>query len=122
MPATVVGIYEVGAEDGSAVDLIELHVSDCKGEVRVEQFFQNLRGADREVNIAHQMHVLSPKGDQGTEVIHDSFSVPNDARLAFFLHDLDSRVPLDTPFGRLALSAPQSHMPERLRFIRYYHD
>jgi hypothetical protein len=66
--------------------------------------------------------VLTPDGDRVAVDLWVGEDDPEmwvrDVRLVFFMHHLDPRVPLTTPFGEVPLPSP-TRCPARLRDIEY---
>lgn len=112
------GVYEVNGTKN--VYLLEITIEHPPEQVDVGQITQEIKGKDKlDWQSAWDEKYLNEAGD---EVIGGFLDLPegkDTTRLTFFFHDLILDVPLETQYGKLALTKP-TKMPDRLVDIIEY--
>ena len=116
----VIGVYPVEASE--PCHLVELCVIDCDGPFDLGSFTQRMAGQPpSDWQAPYDEKLLSEDGD---EVVGDPWRNTDEhlwtgsVRLAFFMHHVDLGLPISTPFGDVALPAPQPR-PQRLGHLEY---
>lgn len=116
---SLIGVYSVNGEPNVA--LLELVVHAKHTEFDIGEITQAQNGIDPlEWQSPWDEKYLNP---QGTAIIGDELEAPKEVsettRIAFFMHFLDVKQPLLTPFGEVMLAGLAS-MPARLSSIMKY--
>ncbi len=117
--AIIIGVYRVKAPE--PCHLIEVMVEGIVGKVEVGKFTQEVPGLPQDSwQVPYDERLLDPAGvrqmsdDTFPEIVADGLPV----RFVFFFHYLNFALPLQSPFGALALPSPTKR-PKRLSFIKY---
>ena len=98
---------------------MELWVRSYKGELDFTDFSQSTTKSQPGLEqVAYLEHMLSDDGASGTSLPMDPQHFEGDARVAFFMHFLDTTRPLSTPLGPVSLPKP-TPIPARLSFMKY---
>jgi hypothetical protein len=122
MPAVeIVGAYPVRARE--TCHLVELLIRSCDGQFDLALVTQRDQGKPKsEWQVPYAEKILDPSGER---VEWDLWDGPGDeglwrgdVRMTFFIHDLDTELPLVTPFGDIRVPTP-TERPARLDGIRY---
>lgn len=117
----LIGIYRVAKQPYAY--LIELIIKASYTDIPVNEFTQHKEGVPRDKwQVPWDEKYLNNEGDV---VIGDWFDKPKEVtdttRLVFFLHFVNFKQPLVTPFGDVGLMLPVA-MPERLSAIIQYEE
>jgi len=117
----LIGVYRVTEQPYAY--LIELLIKAKHTEIRVNKFTQRREGQPEDNwQVPWDEKYLNIEGDT---VIGDWFNAPKEVtdstRLVFFLHFVNFKQPLISPFGDIGLMLPTA-MPERLSAIIQYEE
>lgn len=115
----IIGVYTI--EGQNDVHLIEMLVNAKYTDFDIGEFTQEQVGVDKSSwQVAWDEKYLNL---QGTAIIGDWSKPPIEptdlTRLTIFLHFIDFKMPLITPFGEIELKKPEK-LPERLNGIIEY--
>jgi len=112
------GIHPVAAPE--SVHLIEIQIHDFTGTVDLGQITQTVSSIPYIGNqVPWLPHKLSTDGLSGEELSEiEPVEVESNCRLAFFLHFLNTSMPLETQFGPTPLPV-ETMLPNRLSFIKF---
>jgi hypothetical protein len=114
---TIIGVHPV-AEAAEPCHLLEIRIDHCSESFDLGDITQELTGQPRtNWQVPYDEHLLDEGGNDGRPCVGEKL-VGSSARVAFFFHDLDPRLPLLTPAGPVALPE-ETPLPTRLRFMRY---
>ncbi len=117
----VVGVYPVKAAE--PVHLVELLMRGIGPGFSFGSISQAIRGAaETRKQVPRREVLLDSRGEKvvvrTTELSHRPEKLIGDCRVAFFIHYLDLKRPLKSPFGDISLPKPVPR-PKRLRAVRY---
>ncbi|WP_343303041.1 hypothetical protein AAHN97_15915 [Chitinophaga niabensis] len=117
----LIGIYRV-AEQPYAYP-IELIIKAKPADISVHEFVQRKEGVPRDDwQVPWDEKYLNNEGDTVTgDWLNKPKDVTDTTRLTFFLHFVNFKQPLSTPFGDIGLMLPTA-MPERLSAIIQYEE
>lgn len=113
----MIGLYRVPDTEPPAY-LVEFWLRGHQGLLDFADFGQQRGGDPDDDPVAYCEYELAEDGKSGRPLDMGPHRIAGDLRVALFMHGVDETLPLQTPFGPVALP-PMIFRPRRLDFIEY---